>query len=113
MLKPLVDPAPGGGLLIFWSSLAAIRRDSGAWAVWGPDRGIPDGASEAILDLRLAFATRIAIHLVFLAALLVLGFAAERCRFSLIVALAILGLEVPLRPGASSFTHHGAAVPLP
>lgn len=54
-----------------------------------------DGASEAILDLRLAFATRAAIHLVFLAALLWLGLATS-APVLLLVALAMLALEWPL-----------------
>jgi hypothetical protein len=99
VLKPIVDPDPGGGLLIFWVALAGFVAIS-AWAIWGPDRGRPDGASEAILDLRLAFATRLAIHLVFLAALLWLGLAVT-APVLLIVALAMLAAEVPL----SRLTH--------
>lgn len=94
VLKPLVDSEPAGGLLIFWICLAAFVAVS-AWAVWGPDRGVADGASEAILDLRLAFATRVAIHLVFLAALLWLGLATS-APVLLLVALAMLALEWPL-----------------
>jgi hypothetical protein len=94
ILKPLVDSEPGGGLLIFWVCLAAFVAVS-AWGVWGPDRGVADGASEAILDLRLAFATRVAIHLVFLAALLWLGLATS-APVLLLVALAMLAVEWPL-----------------
>ena len=94
VLKPLVDPEPGGGLTIFWVTLAAFVA-IGAWAIWGPDRGRPGGAAEAILDLRLAFAVRLAIHLVFLAALLSLGLAVE-APVLLVVALAMLGAEWPL-----------------
>lgn len=94
VLKPMVDPAPAGGLAIFWVVLAAFVAVS-AWAVWGPDRGRPDGAAEAILDLRLAFATRLAIHLVFLAALLWLGLAVSE-PVLLVVALAMLAAEWPL-----------------
>ena len=107
VLKPMVDSEPGGGLLIFWICLAAFVALS-AWAVWGPDRGVADGASEAILDLRLAFATRIAIHLVFLAALLWLGLA-TRAPVLLVVALAMLALEWPL----ARVVHARAAAPLP
>jgi hypothetical protein len=94
VLKPMIDPDPGGGLLIFWIALAGFVAVS-AWAIWGSDRGRPDGAAEAILDLRLAFATRLAIHLVFLAALLWLGLAVSE-PVLLIVALAMLGAEWPL-----------------
>jgi hypothetical protein len=94
VVKPLLDPDPGGGLLIFWICLAAFVA-LGAWAIWGPDRGVPDGASEAILDLRLAFATRVAIHVVFLAALLWLGLATS-APVLLAVAVLMLAAELPL-----------------
>ena len=94
VLTPLVDPAPGGGLAIFWVVLAVFAAIT-AWAVWGPDRGHPDGAGEAILDLRLAFAVRLAIHLVFLVALLWLGLAV-RAPVLLAVALLMLAAEWPL-----------------
>ncbi|HEX6129573.1 MAG TPA: hypothetical protein VF071_11190, partial [Candidatus Limnocylindria bacterium] len=66
-----------------------------AWGVWGPDRIAPDGEGAAILDLRLAIATRIAIHLLFLGALLYLGLATE-LPVLMVVALAMLAAEVPL-----------------
>jgi hypothetical protein len=94
IIKPLVDAEPGGGLGLFAVALVAFAL-VGAWGVWGPDRGSPDGASEAILDLRLAFATRLAIHLFFLAALLVLGLATTEPML-LVVALAMLAAEFPL-----------------
>jgi hypothetical protein len=93
-LKPMVDREPGGGLVIFWVMLAVFVTIA-AWAVWGPDRGRPDGASDAILDLRLAFATRLAIHLVFLSALLRLGLATST-PVLLIVAFGLLAAEWPL-----------------
>ena len=65
------------------------------WAICGPDLCVPDGASEAILDMRLAFATRVAIHLVFLAALLWLGLATS-APVLLAVAVLMLAAEVPL-----------------
>ena len=92
--KPLVDPDPGGGLAIFWIALAAFVAMA-TWAVWGPDRGRPDGAGQAILDLRLAFAVRLAIHVVFLAALLWLGLAVS-APVLLVVALLMLAAEWPL-----------------
>jgi len=107
VLKPMVDPDPGGGLLIFWICLAAFVGLS-AWAVWGPDRAVPDGAAEAILDLRLAFATRVTIHLVFLAALLWLGLATS-APVLLLVALAMLALEWPL----ARITRARLTAPLP
>jgi hypothetical protein len=92
--KPLVDSSPGGGLAIFWVVLAAFVGVS-VWATLGPDRGRANGAADAILDLRLAFASRLAIHLVFLAALVWLGLAISE-PVLLVVALAMLALEVPL-----------------
>lgn len=94
VLKPMTDPTPGGGLLVFWISLAVFTAVSG-WAIWGPDRARPNGDAVAILDLRLAFATRLAIHLWFLIALVVIGLAVE-APVLLGVALAMLALELPL-----------------
>jgi hypothetical protein len=76
--------------------------------VWGSDRGVADGASDAILDLRLAFASRVAIHLVFLVALVWLGLATSE-PVLLVVALAMLALEWPL----ARMTHARTAAPLP
>jgi len=116
ILKPLVDPTPGGGLGLFAITLAAFVAIS-AWGIWGPDRGRPDGAKDAILDLRLAFATRIAIHVVFLAALLWLGLATT-APVLLLAALVFLLAELPLawlvteRRGADTRVGGGlAAVP--
>lgn len=93
-VKPLVDPSPGGGLTIFWLVLAGFVAVS-AWGIWGPDRGRPDGAAEAIVDLRWAFAVRVAIHLVFLAALLWLGLAVAEPVLA-VVAVSLLAAELPL-----------------
>src|SRR5918996_3336868 len=71
-LKPMVDDAPGGGGPLFVVSLAGFLGLA-AWAVFGRDRGRPDGERIAILDLRLATITRVAIHTFFLVALLVMG----------------------------------------
>ena len=94
IVKPMVDSAPGGGLALFAIALAAFCALS-AWGVWGPDRGEPDGQGTAILDLRLAVATRVAIHLFFLGGLLALGLAA-RLPILLLVALLLLAAELPL-----------------
>lgn len=94
ILKPMTDPEPGGGLLIFWITLAVFVAVS-AWAIYGPDRGTPDGASQAVLDLRLAFASRLAIHLVFLVALVAIGLARTE-PVLLLVALGLLAAEAPL-----------------
>ena len=93
-LQPIVEPGPGAGLGIFAIFLAAFFAISG-WAIWGPDRGRPDGAAEAIVDLRFAFASRLAIHLVFLVALLWLGIATSEPML-LLVALVFLCAELPL-----------------
>ena len=94
LLQPIVDPAPGGGLLLFGITFAGFIA-AAAWGVFGPDRGEPDGAAAAILDLRLAFATRIAIHLFFLGALIVTGVAARE-PIILLVAVTLLAAELPL-----------------
>ncbi len=93
-LQPLVDPAPGGGLWLFLITLVAFVGAAG-WGVFGPNRGTPDGSATAILDLRLAFATRIAIHCFFLAALLYLGLATSQ-PVIFAVAIALLAAELPI-----------------
>jgi hypothetical protein len=93
-LKPLVDTAPGGGGALFLLTLAAFVAVA-AWAVFGPDRGRPDGERVAILDLRLATGTRVAIHIFFLVGLLALGLALE-LPLLLVVALLLLAAELPL-----------------
>ena len=93
-LKPLTDSSPGGGLLLFWIALAAFVAISG-WAIWGPDRARPDGGSVAIVDLRLAFGTRLAIHLFFLAAMIIIGLAAAE-PVLLVVSCGLLLAEAPL-----------------
>lgn len=99
IVKPMVDSAPGGGLAIFAVALAIFVGIS-LLAVFGPHRMEPDGQSTAILDLRLAFASRLAIHLLFLVALFVLGLATT-APMLLAISLAMLALEVPL----SALTH--------
>ena len=94
LLKPLVDPAPGGGMSMFIVTLAAFC--AAAWyGVFGPDRGRPNGASVAIVDLRMAFVIRIAIHTVFLIALFWLGLA-QTAPMLLVISLTLLAAEVPL-----------------
>ncbi|HET7686752.1 MAG TPA: hypothetical protein VFM19_10125, partial [Candidatus Limnocylindria bacterium] len=94
LLKPRFDSAPGGGLWLFGVALAAFGAVS-AHGVWGPDRAAPDGHRTAILDVRAAFLVRLAIHAVFLVALLALGLATA-APVLLAVALAMLALEWPL-----------------
>ena len=94
VIKPLVDSAPGGGLAIFAVTLLLFCAVA-AWGVWGQDRIRPDGARTAILDLRLAFATRLAIHLYFLGALLFLGLATQ-LPVLLLTSLTLLAAELPL-----------------
>ncbi len=91
LLVPVVDPTPGGGLLIFWIALAAFAGIS-AMAIWGPDRVVGNGEADALLDLRLAIASRLAIHGLFLAALLWLGLAMS-APILLVVALLMLAVE--------------------
>jgi hypothetical protein len=93
LIKPLVDPAPGGGGVPFAVAMLAFL----ALAIWAVayDRGEPDGSRVAILDLRLASWTRVAIHGYFLAALLVMGLA-DDLPVLLAVAIVLLVAELPL-----------------
>jgi len=93
-LRPVVDPEPGGGLWLFVVSLA-IFAGIAAYAVWGPDRVVANGERNAMLDLRVAFTSRIAIHCFFLTALILLGLVPQ-VPMLLIVALVLLGAELPL-----------------
>ena len=94
LLRPIVDPKPGGGLVMFFITLVAFAGIA-TYGVWGPHRARPDGAGRAMLDLRMAFASRLAIHLFFLAALFVMGLA-TRLPVLLGVSLAMLLVEAPL-----------------
>jgi uncharacterized membrane protein len=94
VIKPIVDPERGGGLFLFVITLLAFGIGT-VWGIWGPDRAAPDGARMAMLDLRLAFATRVAIHLVFLVALFALGLATT-APMLLVVSLLMLSAELPL-----------------
>ena len=93
-LKPTIDSAPGGGGALFVLTLTAFAAIA-AWAVFGPDRGRPDGERVAILDLRLTMGTRVAIHVFFLIGLFSLGLAFE-VPLLLVVALVLLLAELPL-----------------
>jgi hypothetical protein len=108
-LKPLTDSAPGGGLHLFAITFIAFCAVAG-WGVWGPDRGTPDGQGTAILDLRLAFVTRVAIHLFFLGGLLWLGLATQ-LPLLLVVALLLLAVEWPLARLVQGRLHHVARAP--
>lgn len=94
ILRPILDPKPGGGLGMFGVTLLIFAAIAG-YGVWGPDRAPPDGAGRAMLDLRMAFASRLAIHLFFLGALFVMGLA-TRLPALLAVSLAMLMVEAPL-----------------
>ena len=105
VLHPIVDPSPGGGMVLFLLVMAAFLAIS-AWGVWGPDRIRSDGEALAILDLGLALGTRVAIHGFFIAALVVIGAALE-LPVLLVVALAMLVAEWPL--GRLVHARHTAA----
>ena len=78
----------GPGLLAVFAALAA-------YGVWGPGRAPANGERLAMLDLRVAFTSRIAIHCFFLTALIVLGLVPQ-VPMLLGVALALLAAEIPL-----------------
>lgn len=94
ILQPLLEPGRGNGLGIFAATLA-IFAGIAAYGVWGPDRITPNGARSAILDLRLTFASRLAIHVVFLGALLVMSLQTT-VPMLLLVSLLLLSAEIPL-----------------
>jgi hypothetical protein len=94
IVKPIFDSQPGGGLWLFAITLALFAAIA-AYGVWGPDRHDGNGARIAMLDLRATFLTRLAIHLVFLLALLALGLASAEPML-LVVAVGMLVLEWPL-----------------
>ncbi len=113
VIKPQIDSTFGGGLVLFLIALAGFVA-AAAWGVFGPDRGEPDGSATAILDLRLAFVTRAAVHGFFLVALLVMGLAARE-PVILLSALVLLAAEVPLAVlthGRHSTRAHARAVSL-
>ncbi len=93
-LRPIVDPHLGGGLWLFGVALAGFLAIS-VWGVWGPDRVQPDGAGLAILDLRLALGTRVAIEGFFLTSLVIMGLAWQ-LPVLLGAALVLLAAEWPL-----------------
>ena len=105
---PFVDPAPGGGMVLFVPVLAVFCAVAG-WGIFGPDRGRPNGEALAIVDLRFAFLTRLAIHGTFLVALLAMGLATEE-PVILLVALVMLALELPLAL-LTERRHHASAAP--
>ena len=94
VLHPIVDPRPGGGMVICAIVFAAFLAIS-AWGVWGPDRIRPDGEGLAILELGLALGTRIAIEGFFLVALVLIG-GVTGSPVLLVAALLLLAAEVPL-----------------
>jgi len=94
LVKPVIDPTSGGGGVMFILTLAAFVA-VGAWGVFGPRRDVPNGQQTGMLDLRLAFATRVAIQAFFLTALLVMGLAFQ-LPVLLIVAVGLLAAELPL-----------------
>jgi Carotenoid biosynthesis protein len=94
LLKPLVDGAPGGGMGLFAITLVGFVV-AAAWGSFGPGRGVPDGAEHAILDLRHALASRLAIHGFFLVALLMLGIATDE-PVLLLVSVILVAIELPL-----------------
>ena len=105
ILRPIEDPAPGSGVLIF-GAVFAIFLAVAAWGVFGPDRVAPDGQRTAILDLRLALGTRVAIHGFFLTGLVLIG-AAAKVPVLLVAALVLLAAEWPL--GRLVHARHAAA----
>jgi hypothetical protein len=112
LVKPMIDPTSGGGGVLFALTLAAFVA-IGARGVFGPGRDAPNGQETAILDLRLAFVTRVAMQAFFLAALLVMGLA-TKLPVLLIVSVGLLAAELPLAMLVNArLTDADATVPPP
>lgn len=94
LLRPVIDPAEGGGGVLFALTLVTFVAVA-AWGAFGPGRDVPDGQRTAILDLRLAIVTRVAMQGFFLAALLLMGLALQ-LPVLLGVAILFLAGELPL-----------------
>ena len=94
IVRPILDDRPGSGLPIFAVLLVAFVAVSG-YAVFGPDRHRSNGEELAILELGVAFTSRIAIHVFFLAALIIMGLVATLPVLAL-VSFSLLAAEFPL-----------------
>ena len=93
--------------MLFGLTFAAFLA-VGVAGVFGPDRGRPNGASVAIVDLRMAFVIRFAIHGFFLIALFWLGLAQTE-PILLLISLVMIAAEVPL--ALLTERRHATAVP--
>jgi hypothetical protein len=105
VLHPIVDPRPGGGMVLFAVVMAAFLAIA-AWGVWGTDRIRSDAEGLAMLELGLALGTRVAIQGFFIAALVLIG-AASELPVLLVVALVLVAAEWPL--GRLVHARHTAA----
>ena len=94
VLQERLEPEPGGGLFLFAITFIVFVVVA-AIGIGRPHREPDNDPANAMLDLRLAFATRLAIHGFFLVALLAMGLAVQ-LPVLLIVALLMLALELPL-----------------
>jgi hypothetical protein len=94
LLKPTVDPSPGGGMVMFVVTLAGFVGLA-AYGVWMPERGLTARTPPPIDEVRLALAVRLAIHGFFLAALLVIGLAVQH-PVLLVISTSLLLAELPL-----------------
>jgi hypothetical protein len=94
VLQGILEPGRGNGLGLFAITLAAFVVLA---AIGFTRRRKPDRHDERLdpLPLRIAFVSRLAIHAFFLTALVVMGLA-TRLPVLLLVALAMLALELPL-----------------
>jgi hypothetical protein len=96
--------------VLFALTFAAFLAVAG-YGVFGPDRGRPNGEAVAIVDLRMAFVIRLAIHGFFLIALFWLGLPSS-VPMLLVIALVMLATEVPLAV-LTERRHAGAALRRP
>lgn len=94
ILEPITGAAAGGGLPIFLAALVAFAAIA-AFGVWGPDRATPNGQRTAMLELRISFATRLAIHLFFAVSLVAIGVLGSAPVLAVVAATLLLA-EWPL-----------------
>ena len=88
-------PPPGGWMEAFGVTLAVFVALAVRGLATRVDRDLARSPSASLLDLRLAFFNRLVIHGFFLSAFFAMGLAAQVPAL-LLVALAMLALELPL-----------------
>jgi hypothetical protein len=92
MVLVLVGAERGGGLWLFGLTLIAFVAIA-LRGIFGPSRQAADGQASAIVDLGLAFFTRLSMHGFFLLALVLLGLT-EKYPVLLVASVVLLALDL-------------------